>query len=68
MGITLFMMIISPESSGTYLQASPPRRHLRAIPESEARNPAAQWWAWVRLVISRVGGAKEGGRGGSVPD
>jgi hypothetical protein len=52
MGMTRFMTIISRESSGTYLLASPPRWYRRAISESGACDPAGQRRAWVRLVVA----------------
>jgi hypothetical protein len=54
MGITRFLLTISPKGSGTYLFASLCRWHLHAIPDSGARNPAVQWRAWVRLVVARL--------------
>jgi hypothetical protein len=56
MGMTLFMTIISPKDSGTYLVAFPPAWDLHAIPDSGARDPAAQRQAWVRLVVAIAAG------------
>ena len=56
MGMTRFMPIILLKGSGTYVVASPCRSLLRAIPDSGARNPAAQRRAWVRLVVAITAG------------
>jgi|KBSMisStandDraft_5_1062788.scaffolds.fasta_scaffold396340_2 hypothetical protein len=56
MGMTLFMTIISPKDSGTYLVASPRPWDLRAIPNSGVQDPSVQRRAWVRLVVAIAAG------------
>jgi len=55
--MTRFMTIISPKGSGTYFLSPQAPWDLYAIPDSGARNPAAQRRAWVRLVVAITAGA-----------
>jgi hypothetical protein len=56
MGMTHITTSILLEGSSIYHFTSPRGWHLGEIPDSGARDPAAQRQAWVRLVVAIAAG------------